>query len=66
VSGTVVRRCRECRRRVLISDHGEVDTIGAARIVSVDGNGDLTVLCPCGETLVWQRERPMEVTSSTE
>ncbi len=64
MSGQVVRRCAACRKPVLLADRGSLHTIDTTRIVSIDPEGDATVLCPCGQTFVWQRERAMQSTQA--
>jgi hypothetical protein len=60
-----IKRCRVerdgrevgCGRAVLLVDHGVGLRIGAAAIVETSATA-MTIQCPCGELLVWQRQAP--------
>lgn len=58
MSSIQIRRCTTCRQKVFVTDHGEVEPIGAARIVKVTAVGDTHVACVCGRIEVWQRRHP--------
>ncbi|MGE3267101.1 MAG: hypothetical protein AB7P40_00025 [Chloroflexota bacterium] len=57
MSDVLIRRCATCRQKVFVADHGDVEPIGAARIVKVTADGDTQVQCVCGRIESWTRRR---------
>ena len=61
MAGLACRRCDACRKLVMVSDRGDVETVGAARGVGRDRDGTDRAVCSCGMLVAW----PKKTTVST-
>jgi hypothetical protein len=56
MGGIASRRCDSCRKLVMVSDRGDVETVGAARGVGADRDGTDRAVCVCGMLVTWPKK----------
>lgn len=54
MGGIATKRCESCRKLVMVSDRGDVETVGSARSVATRDGIDRAI-CVCGGLVSWPR-----------